>query len=910
MAKTLTLIDGSGYIFRAFYALPPLTRKDGTPVGAVYGFCTMLKKMLADGNHACDYMVVVFDAARKNFRNEIYSEYKANRAETPPDLIPQFPLIREAVHAFNIAHIELEGYEADDLIATLAKRGVESGFEVKVVSADKYLMQLMSDQVSVFDPLKNRLLSTQDSLDKFGVTPDKILEIQALIGDSVDNIPGVKGVGPKTAAKLISEFGSTENLMAHAKQIEQAKLRENILASFNEIVVSKKLARLCDSSPITVNFEDFKVCEPTEKLNEFFMAQGFAKLAKSGGTIEDIKSPEPFKAPHAPQAMQPHFAKLSTPTYKLISTESELHNLLQTLTPSKLVAVEFMENNLGVALCADEHLAYYIPFQTTQVAQDLFASQTSSAGIPAATVVQKLGAILNSSATQKITSDSKKTRHILQDIGGDNSVYLQDLMLASYSLYGTSCKHDLTSLAKLEFNYDSIDLKALLKAAKKSLTELNPAELMPFAAEQAFLIFNLWQKIYAELNTSELKKIYEQMELPLAKILFTMEHTGIKIDTEKLKYLNQKFEAELATLQTEIWKLAGEEFNINSSQQLGVILFDKLNLDGATRSKVSGNYVTDVDVLETLAENGAEIAQKLLRYRELSKLNSTYAVGLTKACDKNSRIHTTFMQAVTSTGRLSSTEPNLQNIPVRSEEGKIFREVFIASDKSKKIISADYSQIELRLMAHVANVKRLRADFEAGKDIHAITASRVFNIPLEQIDKDMRRRAKAINFGIIYGISAFGLAANLGIERAQAKSYIDAYFAAYPEILKYMEYTKEFARKHGFVLTPFGRKCFIDGYNIPKLRAFADRAAINAPIQGGAADIMKMAMIKVSDEIAKGNLKATLMLQIHDELVLEASADIARAEATKVAQAMQSVVNLSVPFIAEAGVGDDWGSAH
>lgn len=916
MSKKLCLIDGSGYIFRAFYALPPMTRSDGTPVNAVFGFCSMMIRLLGSGNVPCDYMAVVFDAARKNFRNEIYSEYKANRGETPEDLIPQFPLIREAVKAFSIASIEQEGYEADDLIATIAKKAEKEGYEVSVISADKDLMQLMCDGIKVFDPLKNRELTLEDSLAKFGVSPDKILQVQALVGDAIDNIPGVKGVGPKTAAKLIEQFGDIHNMLLHVDEIDKEKLRETIKTSREDILLSEKLARLEDNAQIEINFENLKRVPFTPALGEFFAKNEFRKLAVPGTITPQVSVTIVDKAPTATKyeikkEEQPSPKSIFTKAkYISITDEKVFDEFLKTLGKNNLFAFDVLQEDgelLGLSLCAASSEAAYVAFSRKTPSADLFEQARECTGISKDVVLKKLEPFFENEQIMKVTLDSKKMRHLLKEQKFAN---LQDLMLASYSLYGTEKKHSLSAMAEAEFSFTQNDISAFLKEQKKKASELEPEAFAPFAAENSFLIFSLWNKTFAELSNSTLFDIYEKMELPLSKILYEMENVGIRVSEQKLTALNKKFDEEIEVLQKEIWRLAGEEFNINSSQQLGIILFDKLKLPGATRSKVSGNYTTDFEVLETLAAEDVEIAGKLLRYREISKLNSTYAVGLLKAADETQRIHTTFMQALTSTGRLSSTEPNLQNIPVRSEEGRVFRNVFIPTSADFNIISADYSQIELRLMAHVGKVKRLIADFEAGKDIHAITASRVFGVPLENVDKVLRRRAKAINFGIIYGISAFGLAHNLGISRSEAKGYIDAYFAAYPEILTYMEQTKKFAHAHGYVMTPFGRKCHVEGITIPRMRTFAERAAINAPIQGGAADIMKKAMIDVDAAIQKGKISATMMLQIHDELVFEAPAKIAKDEATKIKAIMEKAAKLDVPLIADADVGESWGEAH
>ncbi|MGN0919997.1 MAG: DNA polymerase I [Alphaproteobacteria bacterium] len=866
--KTLCLVDGSGYIFRAFYALPPMIRSDGIPVGAVYGFSAMMMNLLQE--NASDHIVVVFDAARHNFRNEIYPEYKANRRETPPDLIPQFPLIREACEAMNVAWIEKEGYEADDLIATLAHQARKQGMKARVISADKDLMQLMDDNTSLYDPMKKKEITLEDVLQKFGVAPDKVTEVQALMGDSTDNIPGASGVGPKTAAALIQQFGSIQNMFEHLGEISSDKRRAGLLADKEKIEMSQKLVLLDKYVPLKGDLEAFKRQETDpQKLISFLSKNNFQSLVKRIHLI----------AAHFNETPSKEIQILSLTTPKEVQTAVE--NLSQKKSFSFYLNQDENKNLSGISL-ADENQIYIIKKGNT-LQGDLF--ETSTPQTISQEFLKLLAPLFGLKNTVKIGYDIKACIHLL----AKNEIVLQepfwDVMLMSYDLDGSKHSHDLETLKGLYFpNEDGQD-------------------------KEAFFIHQMAQKIKEELIAQNEWATYEDIDAPLIRILADMEKEGILLNEEHLKKLEEILNQRLENLSQQIHTLTGEEVNINSPAQLGVVLFEKRGLKGGKRGP-NGHWVTDVKVLEQLADEQEDaLAQLILEYRKAAKLKSTYIDALLERIKENPRVSTTFSLVATNTGRLASANPNLQNIPVRTEEGKEIRESFIAKEGCL-LLSADYSQIELRLIADVAKVVKLRESFLKNEDIHARTASEVLGLPLNEITADLRRQAKAINFGIIYGISGFGLARNLKISRTEANRYIDSYFAQYPEIKEYMKKTIQFATEKGYIKTPFGRKIYIEGLNAGKTKSFAERAAINAPIQGGAADIIKMAMIRVQKVLNQKKIPAKLLLQIHDELVFEVAEEFAEEAGRIIKENMEQVVKLSVPLVVEVGIGKNWRQAH
>ena len=870
---TLCLVDGSGYIFRAFYALPPMTRPDGTPVGAVYGFTAMMMNLLQE--NACSNIVVVFDAARRNFRNEIYPEYKANRHETPPDLIPQFPLIRKACEALNVAWIEKEGYEADDLIATYAQVAKEKGIKTRIISADKDLMQLMDDNTSLYDPMKKKEITLEDVEKKFGVSPDKVIEVQALMGDSTDNIPGASGVGPKTAATLIQQFGSIQNMFSHLDEISSDKRRAGLLADREKIEISKKLVTLDKNVPVEKDLSQFQRREILpQQLSDFLINNNFQSLIKRVNSIR-------YNAPTL-SVLQKDIQIVSLTDVKDI--QKTVENLKDKKSFSFHLEQDEAGDFIGISL-ADQDNIYLIDLIKNDALQqgDLFsANPNPKLNIDLLKLLVPLFADKN---VIKYGHDIKASIHLLASKGILFEKPFVDVMLMSYDLDGSKHAHDLETLIQLYF-----------PEGKKEKKE-------------AFYIGEMAKQIKEKLVTQNELGIYEDIDAPLIPILANMEKVGILADKEHLKKLEKTFDSQLEKLTQQIHALTGDDVNINSPIQLGTVLFEKRGLKGGKRG-ANGHWVTDVKVLETLAdEQDDELAKLILEYRAAAKLKSTYIDALLERVKITPRISTTFSLVATNTGRLASSNPNLQNIPVRSEEGKEIRASFIAKEGCV-LLSADYSQIELRLIADVAGVKKLRDSFLNNEDIHAKTASEVLGIPLSKITPDLRRQAKAINFGIIYGISGFGLARNLKISRTEANKYIEAYFQQYPEIKQYMKKTIEFAGTNGYVQTPFGRKIYIDGFESGRTRSFAERAAINAPIQGGAADIIKIAMIRVEKVLNEKKIPATLLLQIHDELIFEVPKEHTEEASKIIKENMEQVVKLSVPLVVEVGIGANWREAH
>lgn len=927
--KKVVLIDGSGYIFRAYYALPTMKRFDGTPVNAVYGFCTMITKLVATVQ--TDYLAVMFDAARKTFRNEIYPEYKATRRDVPEDLIPQFPLFREAVAAFNVSCAELDGYEADDLLATYARLAQEAGAQVTIISADKDLMQLMTGDIRLYDPIKHREVTQEAVLEKFGVTPDKVIDVQSLAGDSTDNIPGILGIGVKTAAELINEYGSLDELLARAHEIKRPKRRQLLTEQADMARLSRKLVTLNAFAPVTIPVDSFEFRQPDEAvLRKFLIDQSFRTLADR--LPERLK--HPAQTPQAtPSPQTPDIAPVQPipqGTYKLIQTSDELARVLNEAKQAGIVAVDTETDSLsplkariaGFSISYKSGEAYYVPLRhkSKQTQQDLFGGEARESGapeqIPVKDALEMLRALLEDKTVLKVGHNIKYDMHVFANEYGApvDIVPYDDTMLLSYVLDGMAHGHGMDELAKRFFDRDTIHYKDVCGTGNKQITfDYVPLpQACDYAAEDADVTFRLHVLLKKRLGQERMTDVYEILDRPLLKVLFDMERAGIMVDDKHLESLSRDFAKKIAALETRIFELAGETFNLNSPAQLGKILFDKLKLPDAAAKTKKGTWSTDADVLSDLAGQGHEIASLLLDYRQFSKLKSTYTDALQEQINKKTgRVHTVFFQAGTSTGRLSSSDPNLQNIPVRTQEGRDIRKAFIAKPEHL-LISADYSQVELRLMAHVADVKKLKDAFLNGMDIHAATASEIFNIPLENMDPMIRRRAKAINFGIIYGISAFGLANQLDISRTEAKEYIEAYFAKYPEIKEYMNDTAAFGRAHGYVETPFGRKCYVGDLNSkrPTVRSFAERAAANAPIQGGAADILKKAMNALPDALKQAGLHAKLLLQVHDELVLEASEAETEQTRALVKTVMENAAVLSVPLIADAGVGKDWTQAH
>lgn len=912
--KKVVLIDGSGYIFRAFYALPPMTRpSDNTPVNAVYGFCSMMMKLLKD--MPADYIAVVFDAARKTFRQDIYPDYKATRRETPPELIPQFPLLRQAVAAFNLAQTEMEGYEADDLLATYSRLANEAGADVTVVSADKDLMQLVGGRIVVFDPMKQRVVDRERVLEKFGVDPEQVVDVQALMGDSSDNVPGVPGIGPKSAAQLITEYGTLENLFANITDAKPSRKRDLLIEHKDKALISQKLVKLDAFAPVSANLESFaaKPANPVD-LSAFLTDMGFKSLVA--------------KVPHwvsDEQKAMLSAAEIKT-DYRLVQTPDALRAVVAEAMEAGVVALATQTDLLpplsakliGFSLSFKDGAAYYVPLRhNTGAAQTSFFEEIDpeSRQIPPKQAIEILLPLLENKGVLKVGYNIKSDWHLFaKEAGRDFDLApFADVKIMCYDLDGTSHYLELYELTELFLDHKMISYNETCRQGRVKVTFdfVTVKDGYRLVAEKADMIYRLYGFLHKRMVAEHRIALYEQLDRAAVPVLYEMERAGIKINGTELHALSATFGERIKAMEARIYAEAGEEFNLNSPAQLGTVLFEKLKLPNGKKSK-TGTWVTEAAILDDLAEQGYQIAADILEYRQYSKLKSTYTDALQAQTNpQTGRIHTTFMQTGTLTGRLSSNDPNLQNIPIRTQEGREIRHAFIA-EKGNVLLSADYSQVELRLMAHVANVARLKEAIIQGVDIHASTASHIFNIPIEGMDPMVRRSAKAINFGIIYGMSAFGLARQLGIERSEAQRYIDSYFEKYPEIKAYMESTIAFAKANGYVLTPFGRKCFVGAINDknPHTRQFAERSAINAPVQGGAADILKKAMIRMPDALKSAGLSAKMLLQVHDELVFEVPEDQAQKTAQTVKDVMENIVSLSVPLIADVGIGPNWAEAH
>lgn len=912
--KHLYLVDGSGFIFRAYHALPPLSTADGTPTNAVAGFTSMLLKLIEDTD--ADHVAVIFDAARKTFRNDIYPEYKAHRPPAPEDLIPQFPLIRDAVRAMNVACIEQDGFEADDLIATYARQAVEAGMEVTIVSSDKDLMQLVGDSVSLWDAMKNKAITREQVIEKFGVPPEKVIDVQALCGDPTDNVPGVPGIGVKTAATLIEQYGDLDTLLERAAEIKQPKRRQTLLDNAEAARISKQLVTLRQDVPVPESLEEFAKRQPdVETLIAFLEKMEFKRLLTQVRGRAAVAEVDPQVAAAAPPS-QTHYA--------LVQDADALRAWVAEATEIGAVAIDTETDALdprrcrmvGFSLATAPGRACYVPLRHVdpQGQADLLGGGGEPPKqIPVAEAVEILRPLLADPGVLKIGHNLKFDMHVFAGEGLEVHP-VDDTMVLSYVLDGASHGHGMDDLAALHLDHTCISYKALCGTGKSAITFDKVAldKACEYAAEDADVTLRLHRLFKERLLAERMVTVYETLDRPMIPVLFAMESAGIKVDALALRGLSDLFAGRMAELEKEIHALAGEEFNVGSPKQLGEILFERMGLKGGKKSSKTGAWSTDAAVLEDLAGQGHDLPARVLDWRQMQKLKSTYTDALTKQMDPaTGRVHTTFGLTQTSTGRLSSSDPNLQNIPVRTEEGREIRRAFVAKEGCV-LLSADYSQIELRLVAHVADIPAMKEAFASGQDIHAMTASQVFGVPVEGMDPMLRRRAKAINFGIIYGISAFGLSRQLSIPTGEAKRFIDAYFERFPEIQTYMERTKAEAREFGFVRTALGRKCFVPGINEknPAMRAFAERAAINAPIQGGAADIIKRAMAVLPDALADAGLDATMLLQVHDELVFEVAEKDAEATAALVKRVMEGAASLSVPLEVDTGVAATWAEAH
>jgi DNA polymerase-1 len=922
-SSRLYLIDGSAYIFRAFHALPPLTRKsDGLPIGAVSGFCNMLWKLLADANNDAvehigtpTHFAVIFDHSSYSFRNDLYADYKANRSEPPEDLRPQFPLIRDATRAFGLPCIEEEGYEADDLIATYARRAEEKGAEVVIVSSDKDLTQLITERVVMFDPMKNKVIDADGVVEKFGVGPERMIDLQALMGDSTDNVPGVPGIGPKTAAQLLEEYGTLENLLEQADGIKQKKRRETLIEHADNARISKTLVTLkCDVGGIeepdgfgvapfphdrlVAFLEEMELSTLTRRVREDGGLKTEAATAKGASSAIDRSS---YRAIFSLEDLDAFIARARDYGRLAVDTETDSLNAMR----ARLV---------GICLAAAPGDAVYIPLLHGTDGLSLGEDETPQLGT--GEVLDRLADIFTDEAVIKVGQNLK---YDLVVLGRHGAVLtpVDDTMLMSYVLDCGAESHGMDELAKRHLDHECIPFTELAGKGKKQKTfdQLPIADATTYAAEDADVTQRLGLLLKDRLVDESLLTVYERIERPLVPVIAAMEREGIRVDKNELSRLSSTFAQKMAAFEDEAFETAGERFNLGSPKQIGEILFDRLGLPGGKKTK-TGAWATGADLLEELAAQGHATPRAILGWRQMSKLKSTYSDALSTAIHpETGRVHTSFSLASTNTGRLSSNDPNLQNIPIRTEEGRKIRRAFIA-EEGHLLVSADYSQIELRLLAHIGEVPELAEAFRQGTDVHALTASEVFGVPLDEVTADLRRSAKTINFGIIYGISAYGLSTRLGIERGRAADYIDSYFAKFPGIRRYMDETIARAREDGFVETEFGRRLHITGINAkqPNMRSFAERQAINAPIQGTAADVVKRAMARVPPALEAAGLKARLLLQVHDELVLEcpeAEAEETRRIVTAVMEAAaQPVLELSVPLVVESGAAPNWEEAH
>ena len=914
------LVDGSGFIFRAFHALPPMSRADGTPTNAVFGFTNMLIKLIDDLK--ADHCAIIFDTARKTFRNDIFDQYKANRPPAPEELIPQFSIIREAVKAFNVPCIEMDGFEADDLIASYTTLAVNEGAKVTIISSDKDLMQLVGHNVMMHDPMKNKYIGVSEVREKFGVNPEKVIDVQSLAGDSADNVPGVPGIGIKTAAQLITEYGDLDSLLARATEITQPKRKENLI-NFSEMArISRDLVTLKTDVEVPQSLQSLAVAnfDPNTVL-EFLRAQGFKRLTARFETEAETQ-----RIPNTSQDVTSNEPAIN---YQLVQDIEILKQWLSEIKETGIVAFDTETNSLnatqaslvGISFAISDGRACYIPLRHKCLSQsNLLTSETDTIKqIPFDKAIALIKPILEDSSVLKIGHNIKYDALVMQQPKNGN-IQLQsidDTMCLSYVLEGGMHGHGLDELSELHFNHNNIKFKDVCGTGKSqiSFAEVPLDKALYYAAEDADMTLRLHKKLKARLPQNKMVTVYETLERPLIPVLTQMENNGIKVDPLILRQMSEDFSKRLEDRAAEIYSISGSDFNIGSPKQLGEILFDKLGLAGGKKNK-TGAYGTGIEVLEELAANGSELAVKIIEWRQISKLKSTYTDALIQQINPaTGRIHTSYSMTGANTGRLSSNSPNLQNIPIRTEEGRKIRTAFIA-ESGNTLLSIDYSQIELRLLAEIANIQSLKDAFHAGIDIHAQTASEVFNVPLQEIDPMVRRNAKAINFGIIYGISSFGLARQLRCQQSDAKRYIDAYFDKYPGIKAYMENTKVAARANGYVETLFGRKIHLPGIKeaSPARRGFFERAAINAPIQGTAADVIKRAMIKVPLALKNAQLNARMLLTVHDELLFEVPnnelQDTTQTLSSVMEEAAMPAVKISVRLVAESGTGLNWAEAH
>jgi len=949
-ALRLFLVDGSAYLFRAYHALPPLTRKsDGLPVGAVQGFCNMLWKLMRDmQGDAPTHLAVIWDHSEKTFRNKLYDQYKAHRPPPPEDLIPQFPLVRDATRAFGVPAIELPGYEADDLIAAYACAARDAGGEAVIVSSDKDLMQLVGDSVSMFDPMKGVRIGRNEVFEKFGVYPEHVVDVQSLCGDSVDNVPGAPGIGVKTAAQLITEYGDLDTLLARAGEIKQPKRRETLINFADQIRLSRALVTLDCNTPLPEPLDDLVVREPDKAvLADFLEQMEFRTLARRVGdgnaaaaprTLDVRPSEKPVTAPvttvsYASAAARAAASPVAEPVaidtsaYVCVRDLATLQVWIDKARAKGVVAFDTETDALssanaglcGVSLAIAPGEACYIPVSHEEKAQDgglIFEAPAKLEQISEEEALAALKPLLEDPSVLKVAQNAKYDIAVMLR-RGIKVAPIEDTMLISYVLEAGLHGHGMDELSELWLGHKPIPFKEVAGSGKSQISFKHVAldKATAYAAEDADVTLRLYNVLRPRLAAEGLLTVYETLERPLPAVLATMENDGIRVDPETLRRLSNEFSLRMADFEEQAQKLAGRPFNLGSPKQIGDVLFGEMSMKGGKKT-ATGQWSTDSDVLESLANEGHELPRVLLDWRQLSKLKGTYTENLIAAMsERTGRVHTSYALAATTTGRLSSSDPNLQNIPVRTEEGRKIRKAFVAAP-GKVLISADYSQIELRLLAHIGDIPQLQKAFRDGLDIHAMTASEMFDTPIEGMDPLIRRRAKAINFGIVYGISAFGLANQLGIGQGEAGAYIKTYFERFPGIQAYMDATRAFVREHGYVTTIFGRKINIPDIHAKSVgqRQFSERAAINAPIQGAAADVMRRAMVRMPGALEEAGLEARMLLQVHDELVFEApeaEAEAVCALARRVMEgAAEPAVALSIPLTVEARAASNWDEAH
>ena len=912
------LIDGSGYIFRAYYALPPLSRKsDGMPTGAVNGFCNMLYKLLEDSKSKENlekptHFAVIFDSARKNFRNEIYKDYKANRSDAPDDLIPQFDFIRKSVQAFNLPSVELINYEADDLIATYVEQILSKGAKATIVSSDKDLMQLYRKNVRIYDPMKNKFINEEDVNNKFGVKPEKVVDVQALAGDSTDNVPGVPGIGVKTAAELINEYGNLENLLKNAKNIKQNKRRETLIENSDKAIISKKLVELKNDVPVKNSISEFELKQiDKKKLYNFLREMEFNRLLSSAIS----KYGESEFENNEPNIKEKYSLEITNKNYEIIKNEDELRKFLKNAEEIGEFSIDTETNSLdphqaslvGISISSSIGYAFYIPL-----------NHLNTKNFDEKNILSIFKPYLEDKSIKKIGQNIKFDYIIFYHRGIDiNS--MEDTMLMSYVLDAGKNRHNMDTLSEIHLDHKTIKFKDIVGTGKKQInfSEVDLEVAKNYASEDADITYRLYKIFLKSLKSENLINIYEIFEKPLIKILAMMEINGIGLDKGFLKKLSSKFSNKIEQFEKKIYKISNKQFNIASTKQLGEIMYNELKISSLKKTK-KGSFATSASVLEDLAFKGHELPKLVLDWRQTSKLKNTYSDSLPEHLNsKTNRVHTSFLLAATTTGRLASSDPNLQNIPIKSEDGRDIRKAFI-SEKDKKLISADYNQIEMRILADLADVKALKKAFLNSEDIHSLTASQVFGVEIKKVNSEMRRKAKAINFGIIYGISQYGLAKQIGVSNIEAEEFLNSYFQKFPEIKEYMNSTIKFCRKSGYVQNIFGRKTHIIGINDKNfnVRNFQERAAINAPIQGSASEIMRLAMIRLNSELnLPKNQNLKMLLQIHDELIFETNINDLKKSSKLISDIMMSVKNseqhsFSIPLLVDVNSGKNWGELH